>query len=241
MKDTFVLCKDRISYTEEMSNEDRGILLDVIMKYQNWIDIWDPPYAVKIVFSHIKRFFEKQQDNYNEICEKNKENVKKRRDKNKEVKPNDTVVYERKKKIRSDTKPYLTDTDTILSTNVDNNNISKDILYNKEKWIKKFWNEEINEIMEIIKKYNDWVINWSDWKQRQFANNLIKKIKQIKSVEEWKYTRQAIIELILNTIKDEPYHNTKISSPELIFYNLASLMNVCKAKFQKNNKSFKEF
>ena len=77
MKPTFVLCKDWINYTNEMSNEDRWILFNAIMQYQNWLDPGELPYVIKIVFSHIKNFFIEQDKKYGVIKEKRSESGKK--------------------------------------------------------------------------------------------------------------------------------------------------------------------
>ncbi|MDR2416438.1 MAG: hypothetical protein LBD75_07795 [Candidatus Peribacteria bacterium] len=44
---------------------------------------------------------------------------------------------------------------------------------------KRYGNEEINEVMDLVKSYNGGVVNGSEGKQRQFANHLLKKIKSL--------------------------------------------------------------
>lgn len=105
----------------------------------------------------------------------------------------------------------------------------------KEKEV--YGNEEINEAMDLIKSYNGGIVNWSDGKQRQFANHLIKKLKKLDSVAEGRFTWQATLEMILKLISENEYHSAKIASPELIYRNLASLMQICKTEFQKQNKT----
>ena len=91
----------------------------------------------------------------------------------------------------------------------------------------------INECLGLIKSYNGGIVNGSDAKQRQFANHLIKKLQKLTSVQEGRFTWQATLEMILKIISENEYHATKIASPELIYRNLASLMQICKAEFQK--------
>lgn len=105
----------------------------------------------------------------------------------------------------------------------------------KEKEV--YGNIEINEAIDLIKAYNGGIINGSDGKQRQFANHLIKKLKNLTSVQEGKFTWQATLEMILKIISENEYHSAKIASPELIYRNLASLMQICKAEFQKQSKT----
>ena len=105
----------------------------------------------------------------------------------------------------------------------------------KEKEV--YGDPDINECLDLIKSYNGGIVNGSDAKQRQFANHLIKKLQKLTSVQEGKFTWQATLEMILKIISENEYHAAKIASPELIYRNLASLMQICKAEFQKQNKT----
>lgn len=101
----------------------------------------------------------------------------------------------------------------------------------KEKEV--YGDPDINECLDLVKSYNGGIVNGSDAKQRQFANHLIKKLQKLTSVQEGRFTWQATLEMILKIISENEYHATKIASPELIYRNLASLMQICKAEFQK--------
>ena len=101
----------------------------------------------------------------------------------------------------------------------------------KEKEV--YGDPDINECLYLVKSYNGGIVNGSDAKQRQFANHLIKKLQKLTSVQEGRFTWQATLEMILKIISENEYHATKIASPELIYRNLASLMQICKAEFQK--------
>jgi len=76
MKATFILCKDRIEYTKEMTTEDKAQLFDAILYYNNDQPIWEElSYVVKVVFSKMKNFFDEQNHKYEEkIVKRNKEN-----------------------------------------------------------------------------------------------------------------------------------------------------------------------
>lgn len=75
MKPTFILCKDRIEYTKEMTTEDKAQLFDAILYYNNDQPIWELSYVVKVVFSKMKNFFDEQNQKYEEkIVKRNKEN-----------------------------------------------------------------------------------------------------------------------------------------------------------------------
>ena len=100
---------------------------------------------------------------------------------------------------------------------------------------KKYGDPEINDCMDLIKKYNGGVSNGSDAKQRRYAKNLIDKLKKFEKVEKWEYTRQQVLEVILEIIGNDKYYAPKIWSPQLIYENLSSLLQACKQNF--GNKS----
>ena len=96
-----------------------------------------------------------------------------------------------------------------------------------------YGNEEVNECLNLIKSYNNGICNWTVKKSRQYATLLIAKIKKIDSVQNWTIKRQEVLKMILEVWKNDEYHSTKTTSPELIFYNLATLMEICRKQFKK--------
>jgi len=96
-----------------------------------------------------------------------------------------------------------------------------------------YGNEEVNECLNLIKSYNNGICNWTVKKSRQYATLLIAKIKKIDGVQNWTIKRQEVLKMILEVWKNDEYHSTKTTSPELIFYNLATLMEVCRKQFKK--------
>lgn len=252
MKPTFVLCKDWVNYTNEMSNEDRWILLNAIMQYQNWLDPWDLPYAIKIVFAHIKNFFIEQDLKYEEIKEKRSESGKKwgRPTAEKAKKAN---AFSEKQTKTKQSKQKLTETDTVINSlpngkennsnellGLDNNTTS---LLNKNTgtWqnLKKFWNQEINEIMEMVASINEGAMDGTQARNRQFANNLLKKIKAMPKVASGEITWQSVLEMVITLNKDDEYHATKLTSPENIYRNFGSLVSLARTKYQEQNKKQK--
>lgn len=71
MKKTFVFYNDRQDYTEEMSLEEKGLFLQVILDYQNWKELWDL-WSIKFIRSRVKKQLD--QDNT-----KRSEEIKKRK------------------------------------------------------------------------------------------------------------------------------------------------------------------
>lgn len=260
MKPTFVLCKDWINYTNEMSNEDRWILLNAIMQYQNWLDPWELPYAIKIVFAHIKNFFVEQEKKYEEIKEKRSESGKKwgRPTTEKAKKANAFSGKQTQAKKATESKQKLTETDTITNTSnslanarennsnelLDNSNNPLFILkYNTEAWqIEKIetnivlygkmdW--DVEKVLAMIKGSNDWALDWSIQSNRNDAKNLAKKIQKLPAVEEWKTTWEMVLAMILWVMKDDKYYWSKLSSPKEIYDNFGKLVTQSRIKIQE--------
>ena len=108
---------------------------------------------------------------------------------------------------------------------------------NEDKSASTFWDEEINECLEIIKSYNNGIINGSAKQWRQYANHLIKKLKNIENVKDGKIKRQDVLKMVLEVWKNNEYHSTKTTSPELIYYNLSTLMELCRKQFKKQQQT----
>ena len=255
MKPTFVLCKDWVNYTNEMSNEDRWILLNAIMQYQNWLDPWDLPYAIKIVFAHIKNFFIEQDLKYEDFKEIRSESGKKwgRPTAEKAKKAN---AFSEKQTKTKQSKQKLTETDTITDTNNslsnERENNSNELLgldinstsplnNNLDTWqkLKQFWDQEINEIMEMVASINEGAMDGTQARNRQFANNLLKKIKAMPKVASGEITWQSVLEMVITLNKDDEYHATKLTSPENIYRNFGSLVSLARTKYQEQNKKQK--
>lgn len=253
MKPTFVLCKDWINYTNEMSNEDRWILLNAIMQYQNWLDPWELPYAIKIVFAHIKNFFDEQNQKYEEkIVKRNKENgAKGGRPPNKKPKKPTGLKWNPSKP-----KETLTETDTDTSSSLSNEreNNSNELLdtsnnslfilkYNTQTWqiektetnIVLYWKMDwdVEKVLAMIKENNDWALDWSIKSNRNDAKNLAKKLQKLPAVEEWKTNWEMVLAMILWVMKDDKYYWSKLSSPKEIYDNFGKLVTQSRIKIQE--------
>ena len=237
-----------------MSNEDRWILLNAIMQYQNWLDPWELPYAVKIVFAHIKNFFIEQEKKYEEIKEKRSESGKKwgRPTTGKAKKANafsEKQTKTKKSKQKLTETDTVTDTDTIISLPSGRENTSNEVLgldisstsflNNIKAWqdSKKFWNIEIDEVLEMVASINEGAMDGTQARNRQFANLLLKKIKAMPRVECWAVTWQSVLTMIIELNKDDEYHAGKLSSPEKIFRNFGTLVGLARTKFQQRRKN----
>ena len=249
MKATFILCKDRIEYTKEMTTEDKAQLFDTILYYNNDQPIWELSYVVKVVFSKMKNFFDEQNQKYEEkIVKRNKENgAKWGRPPSKKPKKPTGLKWNPDKP-----KETLTETDTDNSLSNERENNSNELLEldinstsllnnNTGTWqnLKKFWNQEINEIMEMVASINEGAMDGTQARNRQFANNLLKKIKAMPKVASGEITWQSVLEMVITLNKDDEYHATKLTSPENIYRNFGSLVSLARTKYQEQNKKQK--
>ena len=252
MKPTFILCKDRIEYTKEMTTEDKAQLFDAILYYNNDQPIWELSYVVKVVFSKMKNFFDEQNQKYEEkIVKRNKENgAKGGRPPSKKPKKPTGLKWNPDKP-----KETLTETDTVINSLpngkennsnelLDNSNNPLFILkYNTETWqIEKIetnivlygkmdW--DVEKALAMIKGNNDWALDWSIKSNRNDTKNLVKKIQKLPTVEEWKISWEMVLAMILWVMKDDKYYWSKLSSPKEIYDNFGKLVTQSRIKIKE--------
>lgn len=99
---------------------------------------------------------------------------------------------------------------------------------------KKLITQKVDKCLEIIKSYNEWTINWSKGKQRQFASHLIKKIEEMPTVSSWKFSRDQTLDLALSIVSKTEHYSQRLWWPEEIFRRWASIIAI--AKKNANNK-----
>ena len=96
-----------------------------------------------------------------------------------------------------------------------------------------YWNEDINKCLNLIKRFNWWISDWTVKESRRYAKLLIDKLKKLESIQSWKYTREQTLDIILKVISQNKYYTSKITSAESIYRNLAVLMQACKKDIWK--------
>lgn len=99
-----------------------------------------------------------------------------------------------------------------------------------------YWNEEINECLEIIKSFNGWLIDGTQKRNRIYWKNLIWKLKESPPVKIKWYSRQNTLKAILQVISQNKYHRTKITNPKTIYDNLTLLFQVCDEEWIQHQK-----
>jgi len=97
MKKSFVLYTDMLDILDELTDEQAGKIFKAVKDFENGKEV-KLEGILKAVFIPIQNQLVRDKEKYDSICEKNKENIKKRWGKQ-----NDTTVYDR---IRPDTKRY---------------------------------------------------------------------------------------------------------------------------------------
>lgn len=127
-----------------------------------------------------------------------------------EIKPKENIKYKK---------------ENIKDNNINNNKLK--LISEDKSSQEEYWNKEVNLCLNLVKKYNNWIINGSETTQRRYAYNLIRKLKKMNSVEKGSFTWEDVLEWILVVISNDEFYRTKIASPKLIYDNLASLIQRC--------------
>lgn len=232
-KASFIIRKKYRKQIELLDNEKAWMLFKAIMKMQDWEVLENADPVISMLLSVMEEERKTDDEKYKEVCEKNRENIKKRRA-NKKVNEgiqNDTTVYDR---IPTDTK------------NTDNDNdiwyIKKEIT--KEKKINRFeefwnayplkkWKKKAEE------RYNTALKNWVSedlliTKAKEYAeecrikNTELKYIKRPEGwINGWRY-EDTYITAKPKQVKseDKPYDFTQ--KPTLIRPKLPWITNLKK-------------
>lgn len=135
-KKAFQLYYDSYTLFKKLGNTKAGDLILAIFEYETKevLPNFKDDMALDITFDVIKAYLDRNRENYNKKCEKNRENIKKRWSNknditNDEQIQNDTTVYDRipsytngYETIRSDTKNTDNDSDKDSDNDNDNDN-----------------------------------------------------------------------------------------------------------------------
>lgn len=199
MKKTFIFYSDRIDYTEWMTNEEKGILFQTILDYQNWKDITSDNIVIRMLFPRIKKQLD--DDNKKRLEEKESRSkawklwMEKRWNNNNSVITNDNSV------IKSITK--ITD-NVNVNVNV-NDNVNDNTLKESNLYIKGV------EDFIIFQKDN---IPWIKYQiEKQWEDNYLQKQYQAynKIISTNKIT-PLNLDRILEFVKQDKFRNKNIWS-----------------------------
>lgn len=109
------------------------------------------------------------------------------------------------------------------------NIISKDIKP------KVYGDPEVNELLDIIKSFNNWICDWTQKDQRQYWKHLLNKLKKVDKIQSNEHTRSQYIEWLLWVVINNEYHRHKIWWPKKIYYNLAELIQIANQTMKKQS------
>ena len=208
---------EREQKLSSLSNQEWGDLILVLFSFYRYLETQNNPLGfddkllenriLKLSFDTIKWQVIKDHESYQSRCKTNKENW---------------VKWGRKPKVEANPKePKET---------------QKNPLGYFEKKPSISISNSISILLEVIKKYNNWIIDWKQEEQRRYWKLLLDKINKIDSVANWKYSAEWLLEIILEIVGKNEFHSHKIVWPKKIFYELAGLMAVCKQELQKQEK-----
>lgn len=232
----FQFLKTYADSLNELAKADQGLAEKLAWRiiqywiYENNENSWNP--VVEAMFVQIKLML----DNWKEISEKRRKANQKRtnieqkitNDEQKWTKINKTGTNDEQNEPKDKIEKIKKKKENIKEENKENNNLK--VISDTEQ---EYWNSEINLLINLIKNFNWWIIDWTIKEQRQYGYLLLQKLKKLPSVEEWKFKRNEVLETILRIISQSKYHSWKIVSTEKIFRNLTLLMQECKKEFQK--------
>lgn len=236
MNDRFQFLKTYADSLIELEKADKDLARELAWKIINyWIynkneDSWNP--IIEAMFVQIKVMLDKGQD----ITEKRRNANKQRTNIQQTDNKNEQNLTKDEQKITNEEQTPLKDKKENIKNKNNKINDNKLSLISEDKSSQdNYWNKDVNLCLSLIKQFNNWIINWADSNNRKYAWNLIRKLKQLDSVQKWKYSWSEVLESILMIISKDEYHRTKIGSPQLIFNNLATLIQRCWAIWEKQN------
>ena len=230
VRDRFQFLKSFADTITNVSQADENLAKDLALKIINYgiygeeRDSWNP--ILEAIFIQIKLMIDK----WKSISEANSINGKKwwRPIKNWENSqkanwnPNESETKAKKSKIEN----IKYKKENILDNNI--NVITE---------TKSFWNENINQCLDLISKYNGGLVDGTKQNGRRYSKLLIDKLNKLEKIQNWEFTWYDTLEIILKVISNNKYYASKITSPENIYRNLSVLMQQCKADIWKANTS----
>jgi len=238
MKDNFLLKKSQREVFDALSDEEAGILIKGVFKY---LDTGNSELngTLKAIFIPIKNDIDKNEENYQKVCERNRENIKKRWDKVYENIPVDTTVYE---SIPVDTKVYQSipeDTDarhiSYITNHLEEINNKKDIRGMGEeekeerretfKQVIDYLNEKTNSSFKYTTKATQQKINArlnEGYKLDDFIDVIDKKFAEWKGTEFEIYLRP---DTLFGT-KFEGYLNQKANTRKITTKDIATKVDI---------------
>jgi hypothetical protein len=174
-KKSFILYCDLIHAVEELTDDQAGKLLKIILQYVNDNDPVIEDQILKVAFTPIKLALKRDLEEWKKTCDRNKVNGEKggRPPKEDKTQKTHSVSEKPNKTQRLISKPKKADNDTDTDNEIDNEVLIKD--HNdifRNLWLNRYWLEslamlwkkEIKEIQEHLNKFRLECISKEDLK-----------------------------------------------------------------------------
>lgn len=233
MKKTFIFYTDWIDYTDSMTLEEKWLLFQIILDYQNWKEVTSDNSVIRVLRPRIKKQLDENNEKWEEERKKRSKAGKKWmksrwKVENESITNNNTVI-----------KNITNITDNVNDNVNDNNILSKDnttiVAEEKKEYIPKPQTLEINNLIEHMKKscYNAWVVYAPDSKERIYAKHLLSKKFEKEAIEPLGITLNVFIERVLISSATLKYVK-KIYNCKTMYYDWGDVVNKAIAQKQEN-------
>lgn len=198
MKKTFIFYSDRIDYTENMSNEEKWVLFQAILDYQNGKEITNDNVVIRMIFPRIQKQLDEDMKKRQEEKNKRSEAWKKGMEKRWGGVDNSVIKNITKHKRVKKTITKITD-------NVNDWFILEDISLIEEY-------EEVREFIDIQKTNITWVKYQIDEKWNEYYKIQYEEYKKLlKDVAKKNLTRKDMA-TVLKFISEDSFRKTNIGS-----------------------------
>ncbi|MBR3150042.1 MAG: hypothetical protein IKF64_07725 [Eubacterium sp.] len=145
----FLMMKDWREQLEMLTNEQKGIILSAIYDYQcDGLEFVSDDPVLAMLWANVRRTFEINSRKYEEMCERNRENIKKRWAKK------DTTVYDRN---LSYTKNTDTDKDTDTETDTDTDTVRDTEIEKEREAETELTAAAFSDTSDIMKRFDELV------------------------------------------------------------------------------------
>ena len=179
MNERFQFLRTYAESINELAKADEnlanGLARRIIQYGIYWIneDSWSP--IIEAMFIQIKIMI----DNWIALAEKNKENWKKwwaPTGNQNAIKNWENGIKQPKNNPKTTQKqPKTNKIENIKYKKENIITLSKDNVVDKS--TKEYWDKEVNKCLELIKQYNNGIIDWTQANQRRFGKHLVNKLK----------------------------------------------------------------
>jgi hypothetical protein len=228
---SFILYFDSLDCLDELSKEQIADLFIAIRDYNKWLDI-KLDWLMKALFINFKNQFDRDLEKYNNICDRNSLNWSKwwrPKQKPKETQKTQSVFSKPRKADNDNDNDNDNDTKKDNDNIIINNNNSKELLILEKK---EYWNKEINELREIIKKeVSDLWFIYKPWKyERERIKNILTSKDYWNICKNANMTRVEFCIKIIQLSNKLEFWKWKINNAETFYNFYAKVYNEWKKK-----------